>query len=358
MIQVRRLSQQDWKTLRDVRLAALADAPYAFWATFQEESRFEQDQWRRFLGAAVWWTASRNDQVVGVVAVLRRGETRDEAELIAMWVAPDERRRGTAARMLQTACDWARAAGTQTLTLWVTEGNDRARRLYESWGFQPTGERADVPHTAATAEERMQLRLSDPIRTTESEHTAMASYANATRDPGCNSQGRIVCIGNVSLHSFTETGELFLAEPATAVLSIDVIAAPGYESNDFHFVTLILQIDVPNGALFVDHSGRNNYHREVLADAEADAFLEPDPRTVYWIENVTPSAKLRIRDDWAELLSGPGNGRTYYEGVDGLADGEGLQFTAFASASETRLASCTLTIADLYQGQALPGYLD
>jgi GNAT superfamily N-acetyltransferase len=166
MVQVRRLGQQDWKTLRDVRLAALADAPYAFWATFQEESRFGPEQWRRFLKAAAWWTASRNDRVVGVVAVLRRGEILDEAELIAMWVAPDERGRGTAARMLQAACEWARAAGTQTLTLWVTEGNDRAKRLYESWGFQATGERADLPHTAATGEERMRLRLSDPTRTT------------------------------------------------------------------------------------------------------------------------------------------------------------------------------------------------
>lgn len=168
MVEVRRLRQQDWKTLRDVRLAALADAPYAFWATFQEESRFGQDQWRRFLKAATWWTASRNDRMVGVVAVLRRGETLDEAELIAMWVAPDERRRGTAAQMLQAVCESARAAGTQTLTLWVTEGNDPAKRLYESLGFQATGERADLPHTAATGEERMQLRLSDRIRATGS----------------------------------------------------------------------------------------------------------------------------------------------------------------------------------------------
>ena len=168
MIQVRRLDEQDWKTLRDVRLAALADAPYAFWATFQAESLFGQDEWQRFLKAAAWWTASRNDRVVGVVAVLRRSETPDEAELIAMWVAPDERRRRTAVRMLQAACEWARTAGTQTLTLWVTEGNDPARRLYESWGFQATGERADLPHTAATGEERMQLRISDPIRTTGS----------------------------------------------------------------------------------------------------------------------------------------------------------------------------------------------
>lgn len=168
MVQVRRLGQQDWKTLRDVRLAALADAPYAFWATFQEESRFGQSQWRRFLNAAAWWTASRDDRVVGVVAVLRRSETLDEAELIAMWVAPGERRRGTAAQLLQAACEWAKAAGTQTLTLWVTEGNDPAKRLYESWGFQATGERADLPHTAATGEERMRLRLADPIRVTGS----------------------------------------------------------------------------------------------------------------------------------------------------------------------------------------------
>lgn len=168
MIQIRRLDEQDWKTLRDVRLAALADAPYAFWATFQAESLFGQDQWRRFLKAAAWWTASRSDHVVGVVAVLRRSETPDEAELIAMWVAPDERRRGTAGRMLQAACEGARTAGIQTLTLWVTEGNDPAKRLYESWGFQATGERADLPHTAATGEERMQLRISDPIRTTGS----------------------------------------------------------------------------------------------------------------------------------------------------------------------------------------------
>ena len=168
MIQVRRLDEQDWKTLRDVRLAALADAPYAFWATFQAESLFGQDQWLRFLKAAAWWTASRSDHVVGVVAVLRRSETPDEAELIAMWVAPNERRRRTAGRMLQAACEWARTAGIQTLTLWVTEGNDPARRLYESWGFQATGERADLPHTAATGEERMQLRISDPIRTTGS----------------------------------------------------------------------------------------------------------------------------------------------------------------------------------------------
>ena len=165
MVQVRRLGQQDWKTLRDVRLAALADAPYAFWATFQEESRFEPDQWRSFLKAATWWTASRNDRVVGVVAVLRRSETLDEAELIAMWVAPGERRRGTAARMLRAACESVRAAGTQILTLWVTDGNDAAKRLYESWGFQPTGERAGLPHAAAAGEERMQLRLSDPIGT-------------------------------------------------------------------------------------------------------------------------------------------------------------------------------------------------
>src|SRR5215208_400177 len=104
----------------------------------------------------------------------------------------------------------------------------------------------------------------------------MVSYSK--NDPACGSKNQIVFVGNVQLQNFTETDEPYLSDPATAVLVIDVIASPGYESVNFHFVTLELKIVEPNGARFVAHSGRNNYHWEVPSDANAS------PSDVYWVE--------------------------------------------------------------------------
>jgi hypothetical protein len=130
-----------------------------------------------------------------------------------------------------------------------------------------------------------------------------------------------------------------------------VIASPGYEGVDFHFVTLELKIVGANGARFVPHSQRSNYYWEVPSDASASPVI--------WVEKEIATSWLRIRDhyDRIAILSGPGNGRTYYVGIGGLPEGNALQFTGFASASETRVTNCELTIADLHTGETLDGYL-
>ena len=141
-----------------------------------------------------------------------------------------------------------------------------------------------------------------------------------------------------------------MSDPATAVLVIDVIASPAYAGVDFHFVTLELKIVGPNGARFVDHSGRNNYHWDV-----------PDTTSpVIWREKTIATEWLRIREDWVADLSragAPGDGHTFFVGIGGLPSGSKLKFTAFASASKTRETNCELTIADLQVGQSLDGYL-
>jgi ribosomal protein S18 acetylase RimI-like enzyme len=45
------------------------------------------------------------------------------------------------------------------MTLWVTEGNEPARRLYQRVGFDTTGERGPFPHSAAAGMERMRILL-------------------------------------------------------------------------------------------------------------------------------------------------------------------------------------------------------
>lgn len=180
-------------------------------------------------------------------------------------------------------------------------------------------------------------------------------------DPDCGSPEQMIFVGNVRLDNFTEP-EAGPADLATAALTIDVIASLGNELRPFQFVTLILQILAPDGARFVDHTGRGNFHWDVLADpaTTTHAFEPPDADVLYWAEDVdtaAPTSTLRIREDMTNLLSSPGNGRTYAVGIAGVSAEDALQIKALASACDARTTSCELTIADLHTGDALPGYI-
>ena len=45
-IEVRRVGADGWQVMRDVRLAALLDAPEAFGSSYQREAGFGREDWR------------------------------------------------------------------------------------------------------------------------------------------------------------------------------------------------------------------------------------------------------------------------------------------------------------------------
>jgi ribosomal protein S18 acetylase RimI-like enzyme len=53
----------------------------------------------------------------------------------------------------------ATSQGAPNIGLWVTDGNDTARIMYQRLGFKFTGEWAPLPHDAATGEHRMRIVL-------------------------------------------------------------------------------------------------------------------------------------------------------------------------------------------------------
>jgi ribosomal-protein-alanine N-acetyltransferase len=62
-----------------------------------------------------------------------------EAHLLNITVEPDEQGRGLARSMLDELVRWSRAQGAQSLWLEVRVSNERARQIYERYGFKSVG---------------------------------------------------------------------------------------------------------------------------------------------------------------------------------------------------------------------------
>jgi RimJ/RimL family protein N-acetyltransferase len=139
---IRRLGPQDWTTLRDVRLASLADSPAAFGSTYAREAAFDEATWRDRAAANGWYIATSGETIDGIVAGYHDPDSpATQRHLVAMWVAPPARGTGIAADLVEAVVDWARADGATEVTLGVADGNERARALYLKCGFISTGER-------------------------------------------------------------------------------------------------------------------------------------------------------------------------------------------------------------------------
>ena len=128
---------------REVRLAALQEAPYAFGSTYERERSAEESNWRERLGNRTQMVAEVGGEIAGTAAgIAADGDPAGgrPAALISMWVAPQSRGLGVGARLVNAVVDWAKQDGHDSVFLWVTEGNAVAERLYERCGFVRTGQ--------------------------------------------------------------------------------------------------------------------------------------------------------------------------------------------------------------------------
>jgi GNAT superfamily N-acetyltransferase len=155
-VDVRLLAESDWEALRETRLAALAEAPYAFGSTLERELTHPDERWRERAGGGRTFGAFDRDCLVGLATGIPRAPGPD-FELVGMWVSPHWRGTGVAGRLVHCVFDLARQARAPAIWLWVTEGNDRARAFYQRLGFEPTGARQIV--RPGTRELEMRRRL-------------------------------------------------------------------------------------------------------------------------------------------------------------------------------------------------------
>jgi ribosomal protein S18 acetylase RimI-like enzyme len=159
MVVVREVTQEDWETLRDVRLAALREAPSAFGSSYAREAPFTEEQWRgRISDRSVTFFAylPESAEPAGLAGVYVPDGV---ADVVSMWVRPSARGRGVGEALIGATADWAKARDHAALVLWVTESNTAARRLYDRCGFALTGDRQPLPSDPTLPEVRMRRPL-------------------------------------------------------------------------------------------------------------------------------------------------------------------------------------------------------
>src|SRR5690349_17477558 len=152
------MAEEEWIILRDVRLAALHESPRAFLSSHSEELAFEEQKWRAEFGRGEWTVEIRNDEPIALVGITReQGTPPDECYLEYMWVSPGFRRRGVATDLVRAVLRRLVNRGFVTIWLWVLDGNEPARRLYEKCGFTSTGLIQRPRRSPSRSEELMRL---------------------------------------------------------------------------------------------------------------------------------------------------------------------------------------------------------
>ncbi len=164
-MEFRRIATRDGARLKNVRLAALKEAPSAFGSTYRSEANRSDGEWaeRAIAGSQgsdrATFFAQLDGDFVGLVGGFREEPSSPIVELVSLWVAPDFRGRGVGGLLVDAMTAWAIETNATSVSLWVTRGNTTAERLYGAKGFVATGEVQPLPSDSANDEIRMVQRL-------------------------------------------------------------------------------------------------------------------------------------------------------------------------------------------------------
>ncbi|PWJ24018.1 RimJ/RimL family protein N-acetyltransferase [Branchiibius hedensis] len=165
-IVVRLLLEEDWQTYRQARLDALQDSPDAFAASYEDEEKLDESEWRDRMNRSRRLLAEKDGETVGVVSVGSRPDTDDRTtELFGLWVVPQQRGSGVAWQLVKAGARQAGDDGFGFLAYWVGTDNGRGVAFASSFGFRPTDARRPMRVGGGDEDEEMRMiySLHDPV---------------------------------------------------------------------------------------------------------------------------------------------------------------------------------------------------
>ena len=142
-MEIRRLTPDDAREYRALRIRALWEFPEAFTSSYEEDEKQPIEKWEVRLGGehTLFWGAYEGAALCGMVGLEteQRAKNRHKATVIGMYVSQEYFGTGMGRALVDALLAHARRAGLELLVLTVTEGNEVATRFYEAAGFRSFG---------------------------------------------------------------------------------------------------------------------------------------------------------------------------------------------------------------------------
>ena len=126
----------DFIRLKNLRLSALKDAPYAFGAKYENELLNPDTQWQERLNNTYWCFVVADGVDVGLLAVDKADKDRNsDCWLSSWWINEDFRGQDIPQLMLEWVVKLSKENHWQIIGLGVWPENLRARSAYKKLGF-------------------------------------------------------------------------------------------------------------------------------------------------------------------------------------------------------------------------------
>ena len=140
---IRRLTEENWFELSQIRLKALLSDPQVFGSNYEREKDTPEDDWRNLLRSdenAVF-LIYENEKPIGMtcISISRDDATKKTALMWGSWLAPEFRRKGLSELMYNARISWAKEQPTvEKITVSHRASNLSSKFANQKHGFKLT----------------------------------------------------------------------------------------------------------------------------------------------------------------------------------------------------------------------------
>jgi ribosomal protein S18 acetylase RimI-like enzyme len=140
MIEIKKLSGDNWMDYKNIRLEALQSDPVAFGSSYEEESQFSETTWRNRIENSIF--AISDNKPIGMVGFLfnNRLKHKHVADIFGMYVSSKYRNHGIGSKLLDNVILLIKEnKAVRKIKLTVNPQQEYAVKLYKKYGFSSIG---------------------------------------------------------------------------------------------------------------------------------------------------------------------------------------------------------------------------